>query len=864
MPIAQKRNDRYQTMPRWMMTATAVGLCLMMGAQKAKAEDAAVVAPTPDKPKVLSVPLAVTMAPGAITNQKIEAPEAVPAPAPIPDAPAPLQSGLVQSMMPTQVVAAAESASSAEPVATASVTDENYYAAPRPSLQIIQDNENTVNDLRAALSPRPPLIYSSEMPVRIDAQHLSYDDVAETVTATGNVEVVQDDKILRADKIVYNQKTDTVAASGNVTLLDDKGDVSYAEYAELTGNMKTGYIKGLLALLVDGSRFTAAEARHEDGNTTTMTNASYTPCEVCEENPEPIWQIKADKVVHDKEEKSIKYKNARLELLGVPMAFTPVFVHADPTVKRKSGFLRPRFGWTDEVGSYIEGGYYFGDIAPDMDATLQVRPTTRAGILAMGQWRQRFETGRIELNLSGVESDRLEEHGATDKDRWRGHIFANGLYDIDDKWRAGFNVEKASDKGYLRLYDISKENVLESEVYAERFSGRNYSRISGLSFQDVRLGVRPDQPEIFPRMEHRMVGEPGAMFGGRWTAGVSALALLRDENQQDMQRGSVDIGWERRDILPIGLTTQWNLGARGDFYSLQDRTAAVTNPGLDPDSRQGRGTAIASVTTSYPMVKRVPQGQIVVEPLVGASISPQNDEDDFGIPNEDSVDIQLDTSNLFAQSRFPGVDSQEDGARVTYGLKTGLYGDNGRFGKIFVGQSYRMDDDNVFPAGSGLEDNSSDVVGQVTLALSEYLRADYRFQLDNRHLSMRRNELQAYGGNDKFTANVGYIYVAGVAGTGFTESREQMSLGGSYRLTPEWTASAYTLTDLGQEPGLRKASLGIFYVDECFTFGIDGTRNLIRETSGESGTVIMMRLGLKNIGEISTPSIQLQSSTDGQ
>ena len=307
MPIAQKRNDRYQTVPRWMMTATAVGLCLMMGAQKAKAEDAAVVAPAPDKPKVLSVPLAVTMAPGAITNQKIEAPEAVPAPAPIPDAPAPLQSGLVQSMMPTQVVAAAESASSAEPVATASVTDENYYAAPRPSLQIIQDDENTVNDLRAALSPRPPLIYSSEMPVRIDAQHLSYDDVAETVTATGNVEVVQDDKILRADKIVYNQKTDTVAASGNVTLLDDKGDVSYAEYAELTGNMKTGYIKGLLALLVDGSRFTAAEARHEDGNTTTMTNASYTPCEVCEENPEPIWQIKADKVVHDKEEKPIKY-----------------------------------------------------------------------------------------------------------------------------------------------------------------------------------------------------------------------------------------------------------------------------------------------------------------------------------------------------------------------------------------------------------------------------------------------------------------------------------------------------------------------------------------------------------------------------
>src|SRR5690606_34236500 len=124
-----------------------------------------------------------------------------------------------------------------------------------------------------------------------------------------------------------------------------------------TGNMKSGYIKGLLSMLEDGSRFTAAEARHEDGNKTTMTEASYTPCEVCEENPDPVWQIKADKVVHDKAEKSIKYKNARLELLGVPLAFTPVFAHADPTVKRKSGFLRPRFGWTDEVGTYVENGY---------------------------------------------------------------------------------------------------------------------------------------------------------------------------------------------------------------------------------------------------------------------------------------------------------------------------------------------------------------------------------------------------------------------------------------------------------------------------------------------------------------------------
>lgn len=707
-----------------------------------------------------------------------------------------------------------------------------------------------------------PLDFNSDEPVNIAAKELTHDEAGQTVTATGEVELVQGGKILRADKIVYNLGTDVVSAIGNVALLDENGDVHTAEYAELSGDLKNGYVQGLLSMLADGSRFTAAEARREDGRRTTMTAGSYTPCKVCEEKPNPVWQIKADKVEHDLEDKSIKYKNARLEVLGVPLAFAPIFSHADPSVERKSGFLRPDYGWSNDVGTFVEGGYYFGDIAPDKDATVRIRPTTRAGVLMMGQWRQRFEAGKLQLDGSGVISDRREEDGRVEEDRKRGHLFATGLYNIDDKWRAGLNIERASDKGYLRLYDFSRENVLENEIYAERFSGRNYSRVSAMNFQDVRLGIRPDQPDILPQAEHRIYGEPVGAWGGRWTAGVSALALHRDDNGQDMQRASADIGWQRRDVLPVGVVTQLDLAARGDFYSLQDRDAAVLNPALDGNSNRGRAMAVAGVTASYPLVRRFDKSQAVIEPLFGASISPQVDEDDSGIPNEDSIDIQLDTSNLFAHNRFPGIDGQEDGARVNYGLRTGLYGDNGRYAKVFVGQSYRFDDDGIFPQGSGLEDNSSDVVGQVNLGLSKYLRADYRFQLDNRHLTMRRHELLAHGGNDLFTLNLGYIYFDGVAGTGFTESREQMQVEGVYRLTPFWSLNAYTLADLGQEPGLRKASAGITYADECFTFSLQGTRNLINEASGENGTVLMARIGFKNLGEISSPKIQLQREAE--
>jgi LPS-assembly protein len=60
--------------------------------------------------------------------------------------------------------------------------------------------------------------------------------------------------------------------------------------------------------------------------------------------------------------------------------------------------------------------------------------------------------------------------------------------------------------------------------------------------------------------------------------------------------------------------------------------------------------------------------------------------------------------------------------------------------------------------------------------------------------------------------------------------------------------------------------VGVNYADECFSFALEGARNLIREESGESGTVLMLRLGLRNLGEFATPKIKFgaTSQNDGR
>ncbi len=706
--------------------------------------------------------------------------------------------------------------------------------------------------------PQEPLSTDQDAAVDFQANEVSYDRTLQLVSASGDVQMVQEGQTLRADRVTYDMPQDKVRAEGNVILTTPVGDVHNADSVELTDAMRSGMIKGMLSRLTDGSRFTASEGQRIAGDKTTMKDATYTPCNVCETNPDPLWQLKAEKVIHDEKNKSVEYKNARMEFAGVPFFYTPVFSHPDPSVKRKSGFLRPEYGWSSDVGGYVEGAYYFGDIAPNADATLRVRPTTERGVLTQSEWRQRFERGRFNLDGGWVRSDRDEEDGRIEQDRERGHFFADGLFNLSDTWRAGFDVATVSDKSYLRLYDVSNEDILENTLYVERLAGRDYTNLRGLAFRDLRLGPRPDQAQIIPQLSHRMLGRPEGLLGGRWEMGLNTMYLHRpDAGEQNVQRASMDLGWERRFVADAGLVTTMRASGRVDNYEVQDNN--LVPPGVDDETEDLRGNAVLNMVTSYPVQKRFDNLNWLVEPMFGAALSPNVDEKEFDIPNEDSLDIMIDTSNLFSDNRFAGIDRQEDGARINYGVKTGLYGDGGYFGSLFLGQSRRFENAAYYPNGSGLEDKNSAYVGLINLGLGEGLQADYRFQFDNDNLASQRHEFGAASTIGPLTATGRYLYVNGITGTDFTETREQAEIAAEYRFTPIWRAYGSALHDLGEEPGLRRAGLGLAYADECFSFALEGVRNLTNDAAGDSETVVTARIGFKNIGEFSGPDISLRN-----
>ncbi len=689
-----------------------------------------------------------------------------------------------------------------------------------------------------------------ELPVNLTSKTLIYDDNTEVVTAKGDVEFTQGERIVRAQEVSYNMQTEIVKGVGEVAILEPNGDVHFADNVELSRDLADGFVDGLRSVLADGSRIWAEKGRRVGGNETIMEKATYTPCEPCKKNPErdPVWQMKARKVIHNKEEQTITYDDATFEVFGVPVAYTPYFSHPDGTVERKSGILAPSFSLTSAQGFGVENSYYI-DIAPDLDATVGARVFAKQIPLFLGEVRKRFKDAYVQLNAGGTYADRIDRTGGKQievGEKFRGHLFGEGVWNLDEKWRVGSDLAVTTDDQYVREYDITSDDVLETQVYAERFSERDYTSVRSLYFQDVRVSERQrDQPIILPEIESEFLGDPNGLLGGRWKAGFSGLGLNRTDSGEETYRLTSDIGWQGRYVLPIGLINTFDLSGRGDVYYFEGRDNLETGT-------EERFYTYANWETRMPFAKQFSNVQAVIEPKVSLTLTPNLNDNETDIPNEDSQDVQIDTANLYNPNRFPGYDRIEDNSRVTYGVRTGLYDDNSNEFEIFLGQSYRFEDeDDLFLNGSGLEDQKSDYVGEIKANYGSNINLNYRFQLDEDDFSPNRHEVDSSLRAGPMTVNTRYLFAQSLAGTDISEVREQVNSNVALRLNDEWTAKIGGVYDFAEEnEGFRRTNVGLDYLGQCVTVSTTLQKNFTRDTTGENSTEFFVRVGLKNLGEI--------------
>lgn len=718
------------------------------------------------------------------------------------------------------------------------------------------------------LAPGPGLLAAAsaqetEPPVLLTADEVGFDEALGIVTARGNVEVTREGRIVRADVVTYNQRTEVITATGNVILVEPDGDVLFSEYAELTDDLAEGFLDGVAVLFADDSRAIGTSGRRFPEGVTELNRAVYSPCALCEENPRqaPLWQLRAVRVEHDREARDVRYYDAFLDLFGIPVAYTPFFSHPDPAVERRSGFLAPVTGVSSELGPFFGTSYYI-DIAPEQDATLDLVATTDSGALIGGEYRRRLAAGAATVSGSVNVSDREEIGPAGEElileDEFRWHVFSNARYDIDRHWRATLGIERASDDTYLDTFDISDADVLTSRAAAEGFYGLSFASAELFSFQDLRQGSI-GQPEVVPWLNYHYTSGPRAVAGGQLLGYAGLLNLLRPAEVEtpvfpaegvDTRRVSFGAEWRRERITDLGLVWVVSGGFNGDIYDSDDVPEEGTLPDdtLRDDVFEARVVPRATATARYPLVRQAGGLQQLIEPVVSvsAATTPGGDED---IPNNDSIDVEFDEINLFADNRFPGRDRIDGGLRLTYGLRAGLFRAAGGAATLFLGQSLRSVENDEFPEDSGLEEELSDIVGRLEIKPSPLLDLDYRFRLDQDSFAPRRQEAQLAVGPQVFKVAATYLNVDAVGEGLAIDDTKEVRAAAVWRATPFWTLSGSYRFDI-DAAAARKATFGATYRDECFLLSTVLERDFTNDRDVATGTSLVVRLVFRNLGEL--------------
>ena len=732
----------------------------------------------------------------------------------------------------------------------------------------------------------------STQPMKLQGDQLVYDTAGNRVVARGNVEIFYNDYILTADEVVYDQNAGTLTAVGNVTLKEPQGNVIHADRYTLTDDFRDGFVQSLSVVSKDDTRITAERATRRDGNVTEFQNGRFTPCKSDGGTP-PLWCISAARIIHDKDAATITYQDAYFEIFGQPVLYLPYFQHADPSVKRKSGFLAPEYGHSSTLG-YITGIPYYFALDPSYDFTFSPVYMSQQGEFWQGEWRQRLGDGQYTINVAAIDQDFRDLPGtpSADLDGWRGSVQTRGLFSLSSWWKFGWDVTLESDDQFRRFYQLDSILLTDrvNQVFLTGQSDRNYFSARLYHFGGLLLDdTAQSESYTHPIIDYNYVfADP--VLGGELKLDTNVLSFTRGDGVQGRQdeninRITTELKWRRRLTDQFGITYTPFANLRGDIYQFNNFTDAesvVLNPDgtvassttTDQDTTI-RGIAAGGATVSYPLIATTAEASHIIEPI-GQIIARQDSVTQRRLPDEDARSLVFDDTNLFEVSKFSGYDRTEMGTRANVGLQYTFQANDGGYARFLAGESFHLSGDNVYadpgrddtgkfvhsPA-SGLESDRSDYVLGAYLAPTDAFRFISQSRFDQTDFSLRREDAAAQLIYGPVLAQVSYAFTASDPALGISTSEQDLSATGMLRLTDRWSIGGGIRYDIDAAE-LRQDSVQVKYADECFVLTATYQELFYNSATIDDDRSLMFRFEFKHLGEFKYRTDPLDFALGGE
>ena len=662
------------------------------------------------------------------------------------------------------------------------------------------------------------------------ADTVRYDPEGDRLIASGNVQIFFEGRVLSARTITYLNADGDILVEGPLTLKDASGTTLIAESAELDAELKSGLLHGARLVLAENFQFAATNARRVNGRYTSLERTVASACKICNHTDTPVWQIRANRIVHDEVEKRVHFEGARFELLGVPIAYFPYFYAPDPSVSRASGFLTPQFRNSDIFGFGVRVPYFY---VLDANRDLTVTPflTSRGANVLEGEYRQRFTNG--DLDITGAVA--IDDNPALPK--FRAYVDADAEFRLKNNYIADFAVNWASDNAFLNEYGYSSSDRLTSSASLSRTTQTERFQVDIVGFQSLRDGVNDRTlPFLLPQISYEQYWDD-PILGGQVSVQADALALGRIVGRDVFSLGGA-LAWRGDRILPGGVVGTIEAELDGRMYATGDDPAFPSGPKVI-------GRPAAALELRWPFSRTKGTTVQVIEPVVQLVYSDVWG-DETQIPNEDSVQLEFDAANLFSINRFPGNDRSETGFRANVGMTFKQISQSGWNYSATLGQVFRDSKSTVFPAATGLNDLSSNLVAATNIEFPPYFSVANQTILSN-SLNFERNDIQMGLNWDNLDLNASFVYLAADPGAGALTDRQELTVDGRYQFLPNWAVDFNWRRDLATDDNVSAAA-GLEYGNECIRSRFSVSRRFTNSNSLPSSTEFGFTVSLAGLG----------------
>jgi len=657
-------------------------------------------------------------------------------------------------------------------------------------------------------------------------------------TLEGAVQMTRGTQKVDAEKLEYDENNKNVVASGNVRA-EDQQLIITSQAAEL--NLETGYAKSEDASYIYKPLHASGKAKSIERSSADLVRFEDTTYSTCEED-DRTWELSADEIELNKSTGDGIGRDVLVKFKGVPFFYTP-WIRFPIDGRRKSGFLAPTIGSSNDSGFELETPWYW-NIAPNKDAIFAPRLLTDRGLQLKSNFRYLNEKSAGQLGLEYLDDSEFKD------DRYLAsfeHIsqFASNL-------KLDLLYNKLSDENYFE--DLGDGLGLSSTQYVERHGDLSYqtdhwnflARAQSFQIADESL---PTIDKPFKRIPQiKLDSNYYNLPGGFNFSSESEWVQFEHDDKIDGDRSHVGIELVR----PFESNAYFiRPGARLTHteYDLNRRD------GLD--DKPSRSLPSAHLDAGLIFEKNLKKSAHIqtLEPRLYYLHTPFRNQND--IPVFDSAEYEFGFEQLFRDDRFSGSDRIGDADRLSIGLTTRVLGleDGDEKFRASIGRIFHFRDRKVTLPGELREgEDSSEVAAELKIGLYARWQAIASTLYDTHDDHTERNSVRfQYHSENNFILNMGYRYrrrdiepIDSISNR--RESLEQSDISMVLPINEHWRAVTRWNYDLQEKRNLEQLA-GVEYDTCCWKLRLAG-RRYNQNTDEDYNNSIELQLVLKGFGQI--------------